>query len=123
MLRLVSPIGALLVALALAVALMSTGLGNSLVMGEAQAQSSGSCGLAQVAFCDTFDGPAGTGNRSGDLNGTVWGVSRATSHVNTGQGQYYEWHATSQQLCGGGSVYPDQDVRICNGRLVEAVND
>src|SRR5262249_54966328 len=29
-----------------------------------------------AAFCDTFDQPLGTGNRAGDLNGTVWGISR-----------------------------------------------
>src|SRR5258708_233923 len=36
------------------------------------------CGLTSPAFCDTFDAPAGTGNRSGDLNGTIWGASRTS---------------------------------------------
>src|SRR5262245_26315517 len=30
------------------------------------------CGLLQAAFCDTFDQPAGIGNRSGDLS-PAWG--------------------------------------------------
>src|SRR5258706_1434333 len=28
-----------------------------------------------VAFCDSFDSPQSTGNRSGALNGLIWGVS------------------------------------------------
>ena len=36
------------------------------------------------AFCDTFDTAAGIGNRSGQLNGTVWGVSRWTGDMNFG---------------------------------------
>src|SRR5690348_1396148 len=49
---------------------------------RAVAQTAGGCSLSQPAFCDTFDAPAGTGNRSGQLNGTVWGVSRTTGHTN-----------------------------------------
>jgi hypothetical protein len=56
--------------------------------GPASAQ--GSCTLqsatAPLAFCETFDAPAGTGNRSGDLNGKVWGVSRILGDTNFGQG-------------------------------------
>ena len=33
----------------------------------------------QVAFCETFDHPAGIGNRSGDLNGTLWNLIVAWS--------------------------------------------
>ena len=41
-----------------------------------------------VAFCESFDAPAGTGNRSAQLNGTLWGVSRQGGFNNIGQGQY-----------------------------------
>ena len=40
---------------------------------------------AVPAFCDTFDQPAGTGNRSGDLNGAVWGVSTAPPTIISGR--------------------------------------
>ena len=79
---------------------------------------------AVPAFCDTFDQPAGTGNRSGDLNGTVWGVSRLLGGVNTGQGQYYDVSPTTMEKCGQSvQVQPPNDVAICNGQLVEAQND
>src|SRR5260370_17443888 len=79
---------------------------------------------AVSAFCDTFDQPAGTGNRSGDLNGTVWGVSRLLGGVNSGQGQYYDASPTIMQKCGlSVPVQPPNDVAICNGQLVEAQTD
>jgi hypothetical protein len=85
------------------------------------------CGMqlgTAVAFCDTFDAPAGIGNRSGDLNGNYWGVSRATGYVNFGQGQYNAWAPTSLRGCNGTStVTPPHDVIICNGQVREASND
>jgi hypothetical protein len=45
------------------------------------------CGLTHAAFCDTFNKPAGIGNRSGELDGTVWGVSRQLGFNNLGQHQ------------------------------------
>lgn len=76
-----------------------------------------------VAFCDTFDSPMGTGNRSGQLNGTVWGVSRATGNQNTGS-PIDGWFPTQEQVCGQTvTAKPDDDVRICGGRLVEATTD
>src|SRR5215471_13237591 len=54
---------------------------------------------AVPAFCETFDQPAGTGNRSGDLNGTLWGVSRITGNVNLGS-PADGWEPTSMQKCG-----------------------
>src|SRR5450631_3187523 len=82
------------------------------------AAAAGNCGLAQVAFCDTFDAPAGTGNRSGQLNGTVWGVSRVLGAVNFGQGQFDAAPATALVGCSGTStVRPPNDVIICNGQL------
>jgi len=80
-----------------------------------------------VIFCDTFDVPAGTGNRSGQLNGNVWGVSRTMgdSGVNLGQAAYNLWNATTIQNCDGTTptVNAPNDVIICNGQLREATND
>ncbi len=82
------------------------------------------CGLAAPAFCETFSAPQPTGNRSGDLNGTVWGVSRQLGAVNFGQGQYYDVAATTLQRCGTEVVtQPPNDVAICNGQAVESVSD
>jgi hypothetical protein len=87
------------------------------------------CGMqlgTSFVFCDTFDAPAGIGNRSGDLNGYLWGVSRALgSGVNFGQQQYGMWNPTVIQRCDGTSakVIAPHDIIICNGQLREAVND
>jgi hypothetical protein len=77
-----------------------------------------------AAFCDTFNAPAGTGNRSGDLNGTVWGVSRLTQNQNPGAQTYNGWESTALNLCGTTiTAQPEMDVRICGGHVAEAVND
>lgn len=79
---------------------------------------------ATPAFCDPFTAPAGTGTRSGDLNGTVWGVSRALGQQNFGQGQYAATAPTQMDKCGTTvTVQPPNDVAICNGQVTEAVND
>ncbi len=76
------------------------------------------------AFCETFDAPAGTGNRSGQLNGTLWGVSRLLGGINSGQNQYFDVAATTIQLCGTSlQVIDPNDVQICSGQLVESVWD
>jgi hypothetical protein len=83
-------------------------------------------GTTAVTFCETFDAPAGTGTRSGDLNGNVWGVSRAIGDgVNFGQSAYNQWNATTIQKCDGTTptVNAPNDVIICNGQLREASND
>ncbi|MEP7042165.1 MAG: hypothetical protein ABI843_03830 [Dokdonella sp.] len=86
--------------------------------------AAGSCGLIDPAFCDTFDAPAGTGTRSGDLNGTLWGVSRQLGPINSGQGQYNAVIPTIMRRCGKDvTVQPPNDVAICNGQLVEAQSD
>src|SRR4029079_10984829 len=56
-----------------------------------------------IAFCETFDAPAGTGNRSGQLNGTLWGASRATGNVNLDQGAFNGWAPTQLVGCTGTS--------------------
>lgn len=71
-----------------------------------------------VAFCETFDAAhPSPGTRSGDLDATVWGVSRLGDIDGT---------VASPTLgaCGStGPVRPPNDVRVCNGRVYEAVND
>lgn len=91
---------------------------------EVQGVQVTTCGLSQPTFCDTLDQPAGTGNRSGQLNGTIWGVSRTWNTVNFGQGQFNAVPATSLVGCNGTTtVRPPNDVIICNGQLREASND
>ncbi|MFZ1083743.1 MAG: Ig-like domain-containing protein [Terracidiphilus sp.] len=76
------------------------------------------------AFCETFDAPAGTGNRSGQLNGTLWGVSRFLGFINLGQGMYFDVAPTTIQLCGASlQVIAPNDVQICDGQLVDSVWD
>jgi hypothetical protein len=81
---------------------------------------------ATPAFCETFDAPTQntTPTRSGELNGTLWGVSRVTSNNNPPQGQLYEWAGVARNTCGvTEDVLPEQDVAICDGQAIEAVND
>ncbi len=79
---------------------------------------------ANIAFCDTFEQPMGTGNRSGDLNGTVWGVSRTSGNVNQGQGVINGWSPTNLEGCAGTmSVAAPADIHVCDGQLRQAVND
>src|SRR5581483_8851409 len=92
-----------------------------------QAGSSGSgcvlSGGAAPAFCDTFDQPMGTGNRSGQLNGTVWGVSRISDDYNIGQSQYDVWFPSTSSVCNTAPVNSPNDVQVCNGQFAETSND
>ncbi len=76
------------------------------------------------AFCETFTtSGTGTGSRSGQLNSTLWGVSRARSY-DAGTGGLFDWHdATMTSTCGTQTVTNLNDVQICAGQMVEAVND
>ncbi len=77
-----------------------------------------------IAFCDTFDKPSGTGNRSGGLNGLIWGVSRITENTNPGQGFFDAWSPTERATCGADQrVQPEMDVTVCDGHAVEATTD
>jgi hypothetical protein len=102
----------------------------NLVVEAASTASSNPCGMqlgGTPIFCDTFDAPAGTGTRAGQLNGNVWGVSRTMgdSGVNLGQAAYNLWNATTIQKCDGTTptVNAPNDVIICNGQVREATND
>ena len=81
------------------------------------------CGMlkndAPVIFCDTFDAPNPVTNRSGQLNGTVWGVSRVT-------GRGIEWPNSTMDGCNGpqaASPVGATDVIICNGQLRTSLHD
>jgi hypothetical protein len=91
--------------------------GTDTVMGQA------SCGLqlnqAPVIFCDTFNAPSTVFNRSGQMNGTIWGVSRQ-------RGGATEWHDATLDGCNGpqpASPIGATDVIICNGQLRTVMDD
>jgi hypothetical protein len=110
--------------LAVAVALVTVPRGP---MGVVDAQAVAGCGLEQPAFCETFDSAfdnRGGNARSGQLNGTLWGVSRALGAVNFGQGEYNAAPAVRLVGCPEtAQVRPPDDVIVCNGQLREASND
>lgn len=80
------------------------------------------CGLASAAFCETFDVARNGGTRTGDLDPVLWGVSRV-GQINPGS---YNDSVPQISMSGCGTtawVFTPQDVRICNGKMFEAVND
>jgi hypothetical protein len=102
---------------------------------------SAGCGLTSAAFCDTFDSSRTGQPNAGEL-GPVWGVSRV---ADLGSGHTNAVGVSHNACDGGGSwnnVNPDvgysggngwhyfgpftpvpDDVQICNGLMVESVND
>jgi hypothetical protein len=82
------------------------------------------CGLAQPAFCETFDAPS-PGGRAGDLDDRVWSVARLTSAQNVFQGLAFGWAPADATICGRAltGVVPDQDYVLCGGQLVEVFDD
>jgi len=78
-----------------------------------------------VVFCDTFDTAAGIGNRSGQLNGTIWGVSRWTGDIGFDPNYQAAWMPSTLLGCNGNQpAQPDAtDVTICNGQLRESLDD
>jgi hypothetical protein len=99
-------------------------IGLSAPMEVAQTISPGPCGLAQPAFCDTFDSPSVNPGRGGAL-ASIWGASRVTGNANLFQGYDNAWADTQIILCDGSrpTVHPPQDIQICNGQVREAIND
>jgi hypothetical protein len=105
-----------LLGVAAAFALMS---GGNILSG----QGTNPCGMQlnqqQVIFCDTFDFPRAVFNRSGQLDGTVWGVSRLT-------GAGVEWKDSILDGCNGpqaASAAGATDVIICNGQVRTSTDD
>ena len=82
-----------------------------------------------VAFCDSFDAPAGNGGRAGDLNPALWSVARIEAGgsgygANLGQGAFDTWIPASLNFRGTHhTVVPDHDIQICGGHLVEGINE
>jgi hypothetical protein len=89
------------------------------------------CGIADAAFCETFDSAQNGGTQTGDLDPRLWGVSRVADMNPPG---ILNGLVPSHNLCAGGGVNADgiavgaatpapDDVQICNGQLLESVND
>ena len=91
--------------------------------GNAVSGQASSCGMqlndTPAIFCDTFDLPSPVTNRSGQLNGTVWGVSRLA-------GGNVTWKNSILDGCNGpqpASSVGATDVIVCNGQLRQSVED
>ena len=87
----------------------------------------GNCSLQKaeqaIAFCDTFDVSHNGGTRTGDLDPVLWGVSRV-GPFDSGNGELNWIPDSTMAGCGvNGTVAPPLDVRVCNGQLVESVDD
>ncbi len=85
-----------------------------------------SCGMQlnenPVAFCETFDQPDPNGNRSGEMNGDLWGVQRIGGIVN--YGQPFSWANAQDDVCGTETdVQAESDLRICSGQLRDGTDD
>jgi hypothetical protein len=94
--------------------------------GDSVSGQANSCGMqlnqSPAIFCETFDQPSPVFNRSGQLNGTLWGVSRVLGGATALVG----WKDSVMDGCNGpqaASVVGATDVIICNGQLRESVDD
>jgi hypothetical protein len=94
--------------------------GTTIVSGQSSANP---CGMqlnqAPVIFCDTFSVAHPVTNRSGQLDGVVWGVSRLG-------GRGIEWHDSTIDGCNGprpASAINATDVIVCNGQLRQSYHD
>jgi hypothetical protein len=76
------------------------------------------CGLGTAAFCDTFDRPAGSGSRAGELDHKLWSGGRVAPQAATGNGLATGiGPATLPTPCRPGlpaQVGPDGDTVICD---------
>lgn len=84
------------------------------------------CGMqtatGPLAFCETFDRPSTPFNRSGQLDGLVWGVSRSLTQPNLGRP--WPWATGQLNACGNlMTVTSSNDIQICNGQLRQATKD
>jgi hypothetical protein len=104
---------------AAAVGFGSSGFGTILQT----APPAGSCALPTPAFCDTFDAPQTNGGRGGAL-APVWGASRNGGTSNVFQSIDNGLADTNTPAgCPGGAVHSPNDIQICNGKLVESLDD
>jgi hypothetical protein len=75
------------------------------------------CGLGTAAFCDTFDRPAGSGSRAGELDHRLWSGGRVQPQLSTGGGLAAGIAQGTIPACRPGlpaKVGPDQDTLICD---------
>jgi hypothetical protein len=105
----------------------ASGTGSTPIPEPTPTPSANACKLqlgGTPAFCETFDSAAGTGNRSGQLNGTIWGVSRWTGDMNFGSNYKVPWVPSKLAGCNGPqTARADSDIIICNGQLRQSTND
>jgi hypothetical protein len=94
--------------------------------GDAVSGQGTTCGMqlnqGPLVFCETFDQPSPVFNRSGQLNGTLWGVSRLLG----GATGITTFKNSTLDGCNGpqaASPVGATDVIICNGQLRESVDD
>jgi hypothetical protein len=76
--------------------------------------------LAQAAFCETFDGPSAnppSNGRAGQLNGVVWGTAESTGNQTSGG------LSSTPGACGGPAVYYPANIQVCNGQMVDTIDD
>jgi hypothetical protein len=75
------------------------------------------CGLAQAAFCDTFDAIAGTRGRAGDLDAARWSAARSNPQLPSANGAAFAAGPATLGTCRSNlptEVFPPQDFSICD---------
>ncbi len=75
------------------------------------------CGLDSAAFCDTFDHPAKTRGRGGELNALQWAGGRICTQLPSANGDAYGIGPATIPACRAGlatSVEPDDDTVVCD---------
>jgi hypothetical protein len=76
------------------------------------------CGLAQAAFCDTFDAPAGKSTRAGELDPKKWSAARFCNIGGpTADGEAIAIGPATMPVCRSGlpdRVFPSADAVICD---------
>ncbi|HEY3494047.1 MAG TPA: hypothetical protein VGK73_05145, partial [Polyangiaceae bacterium] len=79
--------------------------------------ANGDCGLAEPAFCDTFEQGARDGGRSGELDPERWSVLRAVPSLHPDLEAAYEIQPALLPECreglSGTRAVPDGDTVIC----------
>jgi hypothetical protein len=73
------------------------------------------CGLANAAFCDTFDAPAGARGRGGELDATLWSASRMHGQLSTTRAMGIGMALIPECRPGMPThVWPEGDTLICD---------
>jgi hypothetical protein len=75
------------------------------------------CGLAQAAFCDTFDRSAGAVTRAGELDPKKWSAARFCDMGPEADDQAVTVGPATMPACRGdlhGTVFPNHDAVICD---------